>query len=168
MAKKEKEKSIASLLESEERYRGLSEASLEAVLVHDGGRIVDVNHALCELGGYAWHELIGRNAFELIAPEDQERVYRSLLVESERPHVIMVTRKNGSRIPVEMRGRSFPFRGQVLRVVALRDISERTRAEAVLQARTLAPTPSSKRPPGLSARSSERRARSHTSPSVRH
>ena len=57
------------LRESEERYRGLSEASLEAILVHDGGRIVDVNHALCELGGYSWHELVGRDGFELIAPE---------------------------------------------------------------------------------------------------
>ena len=120
--------------ESEERFRGLSEASLEAILVHDGGRIVDVNHALCELGGYSWHELIGRNAFELIAPEDRERVYRSLLVEHERPSLITVLRRDGTPIPVELRARSYRFRGQVLRVVALRDISERKRAEEVREA----------------------------------
>ena len=119
------------LRESEERYRGLSEASLEAILVHDAGRIIDVNHALCELGGYSWHELVGRNAFELVAPEDQERVYRSLLVEHQHPYVITILRRDGARVPVELRARSFPFRGQLLRVVALRDISERKRAEEV-------------------------------------
>jgi two-component system sensor kinase FixL len=119
------------LRESEERYRGLSEASLEAILVHDGGRIVDVNHALCELGGYAWHELVGRDGFELIAPEHRETVYRALLVEYEKPYEISVVRRDGTRVPVELRARSFPFRGQVLRVVALRDISERKRAEEI-------------------------------------
>ena len=69
------------LRESEERFRSLSEAAFEAILVHDGGRIVDVNHALCELGGYSWHELVGRDGFELIAPEYRELVYRNLLAE---------------------------------------------------------------------------------------
>ena len=119
------------LRESEERYRGLSEASLEAVLVHDGGRIVDVNHALCELVGYSWHELIGRDGFELIAPEDREAVYRMLLTEYERAREVTGLRRDGSRVPLEVRARSFPYRGQILSVVALRDISERARAERV-------------------------------------
>jgi len=119
------------LKESEERFRGLSEASLEAILIHDGGRIVDVNHALCELGGYSWHELIGRDAFGLVAPEDREGVYRNLLVEQGRPYAIKIVRRDGRRVPVELRARSYRFRGQVLRVVALRDISERARAEQV-------------------------------------
>jgi PAS domain S-box-containing protein len=119
------------LKESEERYRGLSEASLEAILVHDGGRIVDVNHALCELGGYSWHELVGRDSFELIAPEDRETVYRALLSEHSATYEITGLRRDGSRIPLEVRARTFPFQGQLLRVVALRDISERKRAEEV-------------------------------------
>ncbi len=119
------------LRESEERHRGLSEASLEAVMVHDGGRIVDVNHALCELVGYSWHELIGRDGFQLIAPEDREGVYRMLLTEYERPREVTGLRRDGSRVPLEVRARSFPYRGQILSVVALRDISERARAEKV-------------------------------------
>jgi two-component system sensor kinase FixL len=119
------------LRESEARYRGLSEASLEAILVHDAGRIVDVNHALCELGGYSWHELIGRDAFELIAPEDRETVYRALLTEYSGTYEVTGLRRDGTRIPLEVRARTFPFRGQNLRVVALRDISERRKAERV-------------------------------------
>jgi len=122
------------LRESEERFRGLSEASTEAILIHDEGRIVDVNHALCALSGYSWHELVGRDPFDLVAPEDRERVYRMLLMEYDQPYEITGVRRDGSPIPLEVRARSFPFRGQLLRVVALRDISERKRAEATREA----------------------------------
>jgi PAS domain S-box-containing protein len=119
------------LRESEDRFRSLSEAGLEAILVHDGGRITDVNQAACELGGYSWHELVGRDSFELIAPEHRETVYRNLLAEYDRPYEIEVVRRDGRRIPVELQARSFPYRGQVQRVVAIRDISERRKAERV-------------------------------------
>jgi len=121
----------AKLRESEERFRGLSEAAFEAILVHDGGRIVDVNQALCDLVGYPWHELSGRDGFELVAPEHREAVYRNLLGEYTGAYEIEILRRDGERIPVEVQARSFPYRGQMLRVVAVRDISERKRAERV-------------------------------------
>ncbi len=119
------------LKESEERFRSLSEASLEAILVHEGGRTVDVNHALCELGGYSWHELVGRDAFEIIAPEYRERVYRNLLAECEDAYEIELIARDGSRRPVEVQARSFPYRGRVLRVVAVRDLAARKQAAAL-------------------------------------
>jgi len=119
------------LRDSEERFRGLSEAAFEAILVHDGGRVVDVNHALCELSGYSWHELVGRDGFELIAPEHREAVYRNLLAEYTGVYEVECTRRDGRRIPVEIQARSFPYRGKVLQVVAVRDISERKKAERV-------------------------------------
>ncbi len=119
------------LRESEERFRSLSEASFEAILVHDGGRIVDVNQALCDLGGYSWHELAGRDAFEFVAPEHREAVYRNLLSEVDRPYEIEIQRRDGTRLPVEVQARSFPYRGKIHRVVALRDVSDRKRAAQV-------------------------------------
>jgi PAS domain S-box-containing protein len=119
------------LRENEERFRGLSESAFEAILVEDRGRIVDANQALCDLGGYKWHELVGRDAFDLVAPECRELVYRKLLADQPKPYEIEVLRRDGTRIPVEVQGRSFPYRGQVHRVVSIRDISERKKAERV-------------------------------------
>jgi PAS domain S-box-containing protein len=120
------------LRESEDRFRSLSEAGFEALLVHDGGRIVDVNQAFCELVGYKWHEIVGRNAFDfLVPPEYRELAYRNMLAEHDRPYEIEGIGRDGSRIPVEIQARSLPYRGEVLRVVAIRDISERKKAERV-------------------------------------
>jgi PAS domain S-box-containing protein len=119
------------LRDSEERFRGLSEAAFEAIAVHDGGRVVDVNQAFCELVGHSWHELVGRDGFDLIAPEHREAVYRNVLSEHTGAYEVDVLKRDGSRLPVEMQARSFPYRGQILRVVAIRDVSERKRAERV-------------------------------------
>jgi PAS domain S-box-containing protein len=119
------------LRESEDRFRSLSEAAFEAILVHDGGQVVDVNEALCELGGYSWHELVGRDTFDLVAPEYRELAYRNLVADYDRPYEIEALRRDGTRVPVEVRGRSFPYRGQMQRMVAIRDISERRKAERV-------------------------------------
>jgi PAS domain S-box-containing protein len=121
----------AKLRDSEERFRGLSEAAFEAILVHDGGKVVDVNHALSELSGFSWHELVGRDGFELVAPEHRETVYRNLLAEYTGVYEVEGVRRDGRRIPIEIQARSFPYRGKVLRVVAVRDISERRKAERV-------------------------------------
>ncbi len=119
------------LRDSEERFRGLSEAAFEAILVHDGGRIVDVNHAFCEQSGFSWHELAGRNGFELIAPEFRETAYRNQLAEYAGAYEVELVRRDGSRFPAEIQARTFPYRGKVLSVVAVRDVSERKRAESV-------------------------------------
>lgn len=118
------------LKDSEERFRSLSEASLEAIFIHDGGRIVDVNRALCELGGYSVQELVGRDGFEIIAPEYRETVYRNLLAEQEAPYEIEALARDGSRRPVEVQARSFTYRGKVLRVVSVRDLTARRLAAA--------------------------------------
>jgi PAS domain S-box-containing protein len=127
----ERREAEEKLRESEERFRSLSESAFEAILVHDGGRIVDVNQALCELGGYSWHELVGRDGFELIAPEYRETVYRNLLAEYDRAYEIECLKRDGTRFAVELQARSFPYRGRMHRVVALRDVSERRKAERV-------------------------------------
>ncbi len=119
------------LRESEERFRGLSEAAFEAIAVHDGGRIIDVNHALCELTGYSWHELVGRDGFDLVTPEYRETAYRNVLAEYAGAYEVEITRRDGSRLTVEVQARPFPYRGRVLQVVAVRDVSERKRSESV-------------------------------------
>jgi PAS domain S-box-containing protein len=119
------------LRESEERFRSLSEAGFEGILVHDGGRIVDVNQVLCDASGYKWHDLLGRDAFELLAPEYRELAYRNLLAERDRPFEVEAIRRDGARFPVEVQARSMPYRGRVQRVVAIRDVSERRKAERV-------------------------------------
>ncbi|MEM2031042.1 MAG: PAS domain-containing protein, partial [Archaeoglobaceae archaeon] len=64
------------LKKSEEFYRSLIDNSSSPILIVQDGKFVFVNRILEEITGYTREELIGRNAFDLVYPEDVEVVLR--------------------------------------------------------------------------------------------
>jgi len=69
-----------TLRESEELYRMLLRTSPDAVTVMDlEGKIIEVSHQTVKLHGFSRsEELVGKNVFELIAPEDRKRAGENL------------------------------------------------------------------------------------------
>jgi PAS domain S-box-containing protein len=118
--------------ESEERFRRLSEATFEGVLIHENGIVLDANTALETLSGYSLDEVRGQSLFQFVAPESQDAVRRSLAAGDDGPWEAVGLRKDGTRVPVELHGRPMPYRGRQVRVVAVRDISARKRAQEAL------------------------------------
>ena len=121
-----------ALRESEDRYRALSSAATEGVLIHDKATIVDCNEAICRIFGYEHSELLGADVFSLGAPESRSVLRENAAKATARPYEAVGLRKDGTRFPVEITGRDMPFRGRTRRVVTVRDISERRQAEQAL------------------------------------
>ncbi len=121
------------LAESEEWFRRLHEASFAGIAIHDKGVILECNGGLCELSGFDYDELIGMNKIELIAPEFREKVMKNILSGYEKPYEILGIRKDGSRLPLEIREKVIPYRDRKVRVAEFRDISERKAAETELK-----------------------------------
>ncbi len=121
------------LSESEDRFRGLSRATFEGVVIHEQGRIIDTNAAADELFGIAHEELIGRDALELLTPESSTAARERIEAGSEAPYEIEIMRQDGSSVPVEIRARNTHFMGREVRVVAVRDITERKHADERLR-----------------------------------
>jgi PAS domain S-box-containing protein len=125
-----------ALRHSEERFRRLTAMATEGVLIHDDGVIVDANPSLARIFGYELSEVIGRNVLEFVPePEDRQRVGEHMRSESAEPYEISARRRDGSRIAVEIVGRSASYQGRSVRVASVRDITERKQLEA--QARQL-------------------------------
>jgi len=126
----------AALLESEQRFRGLSEAAFEGILIHDKGIIQAANQALADLVGVASPEdLIGKNGLEALplTSESRERLRANLSAGLTEPLQITVIRPDGSTYPAETQARDIIFKGRKLRVVAMRDVSARSRMEDALR-----------------------------------
>jgi PAS domain S-box-containing protein len=122
-----------ALRESEDRFRLLSEAAFEGIGVSDQGRIVDCNERLATMLGYAPHELIGMSVLDMVAPESHPIVAEHMRTGSGDVYEHLARRKDGSVFLVEVQGRALPHRGRVLRVSAVRDITDRRRAEEALR-----------------------------------
>jgi PAS domain S-box-containing protein len=120
----------ARLQESEQRFRNLSEAAAEGVVIHDNGLVIDGNASLAQMFGYTLDEMIGRNILDLIpTPESREAMVRHIRSGSEERYEISGRRKDGTIVVVEATGRPMFYRGRRVRVGTLHDITERKRAE---------------------------------------
>ena len=126
-----------SMRQSEERIRKLAESSLEGIVIHDQGIILEINEVLANMFGYKLKELIGRNALDLAAPEFKELFLKNIGSGFEKPYQGAGIRKDGTRIHLEVLGKNISYRGRPARAVALRDVSERARAEEALEAQRL-------------------------------
>ena len=124
-----------ALLESEQRFRGLSEAAFEGILIHDQGVIQDANQVFADLIGYRDpKDLIGKNGLEILplTPKSLERLKKNLGTGLTEPLEVTVVRPDGSTYPAETQARDITLHGRRLRVVAMRDITERKRTEEAL------------------------------------
>jgi PAS domain S-box-containing protein len=118
-----------TLRESEMFYRGIFEAFFDGLIVIVDGVIVDVNAAVEQMTGYKREELVGELP-DLIVPPEWAALVRNR-IENQHVHLAEtgVRRKDGSIIPVETQAAIIPYKGQVARLTAIRDISQRKETE---------------------------------------
>jgi PAS domain S-box-containing protein len=121
-----------TLRESEERFKALAQASFEGIGLTDGGVIIDANPQLAQMLGYDLSEIAGKPVADMIAPEDRELVSYFMEAEYEGCYENRVLRKDGSKLVVETQAKHFAYQGRNVRVTAVRDITERKKAEDAL------------------------------------
>ena len=124
------------LIESEARYRQLSDAAFEGVFIHDQGVMLEFNAAIGRLFGYEAHELVGRNVLELVAtPESRDLIVERMRSRSEARYEVVIRRKDGTMMTVEITGRDTMYHGKPARVTTVHDVTDHKKAEAALRRR---------------------------------
>jgi diguanylate cyclase (GGDEF)-like protein/PAS domain S-box-containing protein len=133
-------KTAELLRKSEEKYRQLFDAEADAVLLIDNetGQILEANQAAITLYGYTQDELLSmRNTDLSYEPDQTQQVTRSSPIDPDT--VISVSnrlhkKKDGNVFPVDISGRFFIWHDHPVHIAAIRDITERKKAEdAMLQ-----------------------------------
>lgn len=122
-----------ALRESEERYRRLSQAAFEGIIIHDGGDILDINRTFAKMFGFKTSEVLGTNWLNLFAPGSRETALRYITTGYKKPFEAIGLKKDGSLFNMEIRERSIYYQGRKSSVAVVRDISERKQAEEELR-----------------------------------
>lgn len=120
----EQREATRALLESEERYRQLFDASRDPLLlVRSDGRLAEANSAAGELLGVEPTGLSGRYLDELL--DDSEGLGGGI----DAPRETRARRSGGQATPVEVTVSPVVLDGRSMNLVSLRDISDRLAAE---------------------------------------
>jgi len=121
-----------TLREQEERFRRLADASFEGIALTYQGRMVDANPQLATMLGYEVAHLLGREVTQFVAPESLAEVEKRIRSNDEGPYEHLALRRDGKRIPVEVRARSIQIAGRPMRISAVRDVTEQKRGQEEL------------------------------------
>lgn len=121
-----------SLHESENRYRQLFDMESDAIFLIDttSEQIIEANNAATTLYGYSREELLLKKATDLSA--EPEKTLQTIKNENTLVPIRWHKKKDGTVIQVEITGSYFERSGQKVLIAAIRDITERKRAEETL------------------------------------
>jgi PAS domain S-box-containing protein len=124
-----------ALLESEERFRTLSNVSHESVVfVRKDYTIVDCNDQFAVLFGfYNRLDIVGKRITEFISQTDLERITISVDISSANRSEIRTFDNVGKAIFLDVTGSDVHYKTELMKVLVLHDITARKRAEFSLE-----------------------------------
>ncbi len=127
------------LIQSEERFRNLFDATFEGIIINDDSDIIiDANINAAYMFGYDIDKFIGKHVMELVSEESHEEVIERNIEISEKPFIplgpyeVTGIKKNGSKIILEVRSKGLLLKGKPVRVAAVRDITRQKRENDLL------------------------------------
>jgi diguanylate cyclase (GGDEF)-like protein/PAS domain S-box-containing protein len=123
----EQRRAEKELAENEQRFRILSDATFEGLAISKNGFLIDANANFLNWVGRELSELTGMDALSFFAAEDREHAARA--GSQDLVYEARLLRRDGTLVPVEVRGRAAKLRGEIVRIVSLRDITERKKRE---------------------------------------
>lgn len=125
-------KQILEIYARREQYKSLFHATMESILLHDNGIILQVNGAFESTFGYSAAEVIGKSVAILLPPDELPKMLLAVKKDYDTPLEALGVRKSGEIFPMETRGRFFDYGGKMVRLVCAQDLTSRKKAEEVL------------------------------------
>lgn len=129
-----------SLKESEQKFKNLANLTFEGILLMKDGIIIETNDAICDFTGYSRAELLNKPAIEVFFDKPQANIaQKNIIKEYAEPYKIHARRKDGTYFPVEIEAKNINQNsGEIIRVAAVRDLSQRESSEKNISRLTVA------------------------------
>jgi len=122
-----------ALSDSEERFKLLSEATSEGIIIHNKGKILDGNKRLAQIFGVPYADQSKTSVFKFLTKKSRVTVLRKIMANYSKPYQVEGIKKDGTKFPIEISARPIPFKGKIVHVASIRDITTYKEAEKVIK-----------------------------------
>lgn len=130
----DRKKADRLIKESEERFRLLSEATMEGIVMCEESKIIDANDQYARIHGYFnKEEIVDKRIDDFITTDYIDITQHNMETGYHRPFVIKALKKDGSTITVEARVQNIPWYGKTIKIITVTDITERINYETELR-----------------------------------
>jgi PAS domain S-box-containing protein len=114
---------MVELAQSEARFRRLSDASTDGVVISRDGIVLEVNAAWCRLFNISEDEAAGTGADTYIVASERDAARRLWVENRPLTHLMTLLRPDGTTFEAEVSGRPIEFGGLAARISVIRDVS---------------------------------------------
>jgi PAS domain S-box-containing protein len=123
-----------ALADSETRFRSLSDAAFEGIVISEKGAILEVNNAMAKMFGYKSAEVTGdgRKITDFVIPGCRKDIHNKIVSGYENAYETIGLKADGTQFPIEVQGKIYEYRGRRVRVSAVRDLTQQKKTEAAL------------------------------------
>ncbi|MDC7221335.1 MAG: ABC transporter substrate binding protein [Spirochaetales bacterium] len=116
--------------QAESTLRELADATWEGIIIHDQGKAIQINKMFSQIFGYSAEEIIGKEFIDKVMSRETAQIVKDKISAQDfTPYEGTALTKEGRIIPIELRIRRILYKGQPVRVAAIRDLSGQKQAE---------------------------------------
>ena len=118
-----------SLRDSEERFYCIAEATTEGIIMHKDGVVLDGNRVAAAMFGTRLESMVGQDLVDLFDKEQSQEFFDGIANGRAGQYEANGLRQDKSSFSAEVACRSYPFFGQRVDVIAVRDLTRRIEIE---------------------------------------
>lgn len=105
------------------------DAAFEGIAITKDGKFIDGNDRFADMFGYSRNEMTNMLIEKLVYKDDQDLVYNNIKNNYTKPYEHRSVHKDGSIRYVEVHGHQVNYRGGIVRITAIHDITDRKKDE---------------------------------------
>ena len=124
---------LHELTEIKEKLQLFDKVTLDGIIIHQGGRIIELNDASCRMLEGSRTELMQRDFTAMCAPEAKQLVIQAMQSESINKLEIKVQTTTGKALNIEWTSKRMLYRGDSVRVSVLRNVTQYRQAQTALE-----------------------------------
>jgi PAS domain S-box-containing protein len=129
----QKKRSAKELLDSQNRFKTLANATYEGITIIENGEIIDINQQLTAMTGYSSEELLHRKVIDFVAPHSVEKFREIIQTDLSQSYEYDIVKRDGSMLSIEVRTRKYQVGERLLLISSVHDMTRVKRDQEILK-----------------------------------